>query len=883
MKVWALVIPEGAAPSLNGNLDEVSFDLNPSSFDINEAFQKLWREDRPACNDAISFAMSRGARLHRVLSGGGGWGKKAGLLSLDPEISYEDHTSASQTIGVDFLKDFDVEESALKEVARPGESIQFFVAGPDDIASLKLEVKDHLSKHRTSPLYLEIGTIPSTIDQVPSAVENLESSEPVEPVILVFRGSFGALSEGGMSITRETKSSDKEASVQVQSKVDVPFSRFTAFQLDPDIPGPLNKDTRRIAVFLENEIKNRAEESGAIPTQTLDIQPVETSGGRRFQSFGMPPTKRDHPKADSTKQTAKTRATRPLKSGTTMTEAARASSDATNIRNLAQTLAAHPMSNIYEDSGATAPDFHTAEPDDTDILPPMNLIRRRLTDVPQVKATEPENKQLGRSRSRRTETPRTLGFLSGRTEFPARHIGMGDSPLVRYPHGTPGIVPGIASKTETPKEVKKPEVENASKRISPEGENSNVHIRKISKPYVVRYLVDPLPQDTTDGSEVSTSIPGPQAPKVRQDNTRSISAEAKADDENAEAVDSPATRSRGGRARGKARPTSRIKRHSPLRFVKVKIEPPVKITRYLIDPPRVKLAQLPPQQWTGGRRATSDGMKSAMHDLVHALVPDNDLRRLVKAQLWQRKLAKAAERSATQEIDTEAQSSHVDGAQKRIRKLHLSFFRKHQTHGSPSPIRKFETYGSPLPIAKHPYGNPRPKEGKESMSPRRSDRTRERVGSNASTPGRARRKRARETEKPTSSPPNRDGLQIRKTRVGPPVLDLRRAGKRGRGRIRPPIRAVRVPERLKIQKYTLLEKVPIKKYVAALPISRNTSKRTGVPAGGVKRVPSNGSRRDRRVQTKGPGGGRKIESKARRIKDPDVARLIDEVESWLEW
>ncbi|EDN08492.1 predicted protein [Histoplasma mississippiense (nom. inval.)] len=34
-------------------------------------------------------AINGGTRLHRVLSGGGGWGKKQGLLSLDPEYSYQ--------------------------------------------------------------------------------------------------------------------------------------------------------------------------------------------------------------------------------------------------------------------------------------------------------------------------------------------------------------------------------------------------------------------------------------------------------------------------------------------------------------------------------------------------------------------------------------------------------------------------------------------------------------------------------------------------------------------------------------------------------------------------------------------------------------------------
>ncbi|PWW78204.1 hypothetical protein C7212DRAFT_358227 [Tuber magnatum] len=64
-----------------------------------------------------------GARIHRVLSGGGGWGSKAGLLSLDPQ---------SETRVQGFAENFESGEGVVKV----GGYVQFFVAeqgsGGDD-------------------------------------------------------------------------------------------------------------------------------------------------------------------------------------------------------------------------------------------------------------------------------------------------------------------------------------------------------------------------------------------------------------------------------------------------------------------------------------------------------------------------------------------------------------------------------------------------------------------------------------------------------------------------------------------------------------------------------------------------------------------------------
>ncbi|KAF2503049.1 hypothetical protein BU16DRAFT_555077 [Lophium mytilinum] len=268
MKVWALVIPKNLIGPVTAELTSRFFGSDTAAedvLDLNAAFQELWKNDRPVWNDAVSFAISHGARLHRVLSGGGGWGKKAGLLSLDPETSYDDPTLTSSDSEIDMLELFDVEKSALKEVAEPGEFIQFFVPGPEDIGTLKREVSKHLDDPQTFPVYLELGTIPSTVDHIPDIEQ--QSRAPIERIensIHVFRGHFGALSEGGMSIVRGDFDGKQE--VQIRSKIDVALSRFTALQFfkKDEVSAMLDMRTLRMA---EN-IAKKAERTAKIEART---------------------------------------------------------------------------------------------------------------------------------------------------------------------------------------------------------------------------------------------------------------------------------------------------------------------------------------------------------------------------------------------------------------------------------------------------------------------------------------------------------------------------------------------------------------------------------------------------------------------------------------
>lgn len=76
----------------------------------------------------------RGSHLHRVTSGGGGWGKKAGLLSVDPKLCLgpqESNWSESNIIGIGDAVQFLVAVSPKRNDAEQEEQQQLFRQGYD--------------------------------------------------------------------------------------------------------------------------------------------------------------------------------------------------------------------------------------------------------------------------------------------------------------------------------------------------------------------------------------------------------------------------------------------------------------------------------------------------------------------------------------------------------------------------------------------------------------------------------------------------------------------------------------------------------------------------------------------------------------------------------
>ena len=236
--VWALIIPECISEKFHivthEHLKRVHVKENiDQPVLIPDVWDALWRSNPVVWDDTVSLALTKGARLHRVLSGGGGWGKKAGLLSLDP-ISIGFKSAILTKTPSEELPEQEDLSSVLHPVAEPGDLIQFFLSptqyreGTSIIEETPLKVVRPTES--SSTWTWEFGTIPSTTDAAQqSSSQHNHIGEGDLSEVLVLRNSFGALTEGAMYFTRKLRLSSSDSFSAVSgSKVDVPFSRFSS-------------------------------------------------------------------------------------------------------------------------------------------------------------------------------------------------------------------------------------------------------------------------------------------------------------------------------------------------------------------------------------------------------------------------------------------------------------------------------------------------------------------------------------------------------------------------------------------------------------------------------------------------------------------------------
>lgn len=246
VSVWALVIPRDLGHSVQKARAYYSLrkalSVNPD--DLRERWSPdaiSAKRSRGLYTRAIRTLLPHGARLIKVLSGGGGWGKKAGLLSLDPDVEYSTR-ELRQDDGWQF--DFDkfdgvTEEAAeaqkkraLGEIVKQGEDIMFFLApGRERLPPF------NGAGDEEAPLSLSFGTIPSSIDEVPGDTANASPEKTIRHV----PGFFGMLSEGGMAVTTFSKE------LTNKTKLDVPFGR-AHFLWRPDSDPGLGNHTSRFAL-----------------------------------------------------------------------------------------------------------------------------------------------------------------------------------------------------------------------------------------------------------------------------------------------------------------------------------------------------------------------------------------------------------------------------------------------------------------------------------------------------------------------------------------------------------------------------------------------------------------------------------------------------------
>ena len=270
VQVWALIIPANVFSGLE------------SREMYNQAVSCLLRR-KPHEQHPLDIKVGirnlitkQGGRLCKVLSGGGGWGKKAGLLSLDPEVEYStsdwpdrgDSESLMNAAEEDFA-DITMREQqkrALGEIVKEGESLMFFLAPPSDAPAGIAPDADYarpLSRLQQSALF---GCLPSSVDDVTSPSEpGTSDSATVKspPHIQHFPDFFGILSEGGMALI--VSSTPGVQALTNRSKSDVPYSSWAFGQSTNDALARKRKS---------NELNDAKKK-------------VEQLTGRKLRGFGL--------------------------------------------------------------------------------------------------------------------------------------------------------------------------------------------------------------------------------------------------------------------------------------------------------------------------------------------------------------------------------------------------------------------------------------------------------------------------------------------------------------------------------------------------------------------------------------------------------------------
>ncbi|KAL8948493.1 MAG: hypothetical protein Q9222_005325 [Ikaeria aurantiellina] len=172
----------------------------------------------------VGTMIDRGSHLHKVLSGGGGWGSKQGLLALDPESGFKVNQEFSPSEDL-WQEDPEVEKRRnLGQIINPGDTVQFFVrlprpASPESSRMPASRRSSWVFDKRTSFVF---GTTSSTIDSMP--MPNKTEIDDVTTTPCVFsQRHFGMLSERGMSLT--TVGADGQTR---QTKIDVPHASISS-------------------------------------------------------------------------------------------------------------------------------------------------------------------------------------------------------------------------------------------------------------------------------------------------------------------------------------------------------------------------------------------------------------------------------------------------------------------------------------------------------------------------------------------------------------------------------------------------------------------------------------------------------------------------------
>ncbi|KAF1986437.1 hypothetical protein K402DRAFT_89196 [Aulographum hederae CBS 113979] len=209
LTVWALIIPAKSYNEYRRRIGQYVTEFDWDGDQNTNTLSPKWETRKPIFPFHL-LAARLGGSLRKVLSGGGGWGKKAGLLSLDPAWSFDggsdgvfDDTGGPP--GWDLDETFS-SDRALKNIVKTGDYIQFCTT-----TNRILEQTPPTGDLSSS---LIVGTAARRSDESSDGPES--SDPPTETKMLVYADHFGVLSEKGISLSSKSN--------HTRTKLDVPNS-----------------------------------------------------------------------------------------------------------------------------------------------------------------------------------------------------------------------------------------------------------------------------------------------------------------------------------------------------------------------------------------------------------------------------------------------------------------------------------------------------------------------------------------------------------------------------------------------------------------------------------------------------------------------------------
>jgi hypothetical protein len=190
--VFALVSPPG--PMEMPGLDEPTQSSEETIPEADMSFLRL--------------ALLKGSHLHRVTSGGGGWGKKQGLLSLDPAFDFRRYEDTGSLDAMLAAEGSDHRANSMNAV-NPGDFVQFFASFTQEKSTIQnsdLHITEDVNTSDQERIkWMDSTLLHTIVGSLPSQDEFLmppQEGKQTESQIIGIPAHFGVLSAGGTCLRR---------------------------------------------------------------------------------------------------------------------------------------------------------------------------------------------------------------------------------------------------------------------------------------------------------------------------------------------------------------------------------------------------------------------------------------------------------------------------------------------------------------------------------------------------------------------------------------------------------------------------------------------------------------------------------------------------------